>query len=359
MAEVADLDAAGAERVAQRGQAARRAAVEERQAVVGLDEVRGDATRIAAVEEVERLVDAHARDAISGYPYRDGATGGSSVEGVGDDFRAARQSLLRPHTDKEAPMPAPTLVVGAPCWIDLYSSDTDEGDRVLRPAVRLDGGAAAGGLRRLLHRSRRTASTSPAAWRNDGEAGYPDAWGVHLMTDDVEATAECGAGARRHGRDGADGRRRERPLDDDQGSRRRRSIGAWQPETQKGFEVTGEPGTPAWFELHTRAYDAVRRLLPRRVRVGRAHGERHPRVPLHDPRRGREPARGDHGRRRSEATTRRLDRLLRRDRRRRRARAGRGARRDDRSAGGGHAVRPARAAADPTGTRFRLVASNG
>ena len=23
-------------------------------------------------------------------------------------------------------MPAPTLVIGAPCWIDLYSSDTDK-----------------------------------------------------------------------------------------------------------------------------------------------------------------------------------------------------------------------------------------
>lgn len=23
-------------------------------------------------------------------------------------------------------MPAPTLVVGAPCWIDLYSSDTEK-----------------------------------------------------------------------------------------------------------------------------------------------------------------------------------------------------------------------------------------
>ena len=32
-------------------------------------------------------------------------------------------------------------------------------------------------------------------------------------------------------------------------------VGAWQPGTQKGFEVTGEPGTPAWFELHTRDYD--------------------------------------------------------------------------------------------------------
>ena len=31
-------------------------------------------------------------------------------------------------------------------------------------------------------------------------------------------------------------------------------LGAWQPGTQKGFEVTGEPGTPSWFELHTRDY---------------------------------------------------------------------------------------------------------
>ena len=35
-------------------------------------------------------------------------------------------------------MPAPTLVIGAPCWIDLYSSDTDEGDRVLPRPVRLE-----------------------------------------------------------------------------------------------------------------------------------------------------------------------------------------------------------------------------
>ena len=32
-------------------------------------------------------------------------------------------------------------------------------------------------------------------------------------------------------------------------------VGAWQPNQQKGFEVTGEIGTPAWFELHTRAYE--------------------------------------------------------------------------------------------------------
>ena len=53
--DVAELDATGAECLVERGQAARRAAVEEREAVVGLDEVRRDAARVAAVEKVERL----------------------------------------------------------------------------------------------------------------------------------------------------------------------------------------------------------------------------------------------------------------------------------------------------------------
>ncbi len=61
MLHVAELDATGAERFVERGQAARRAAVEEREAVVGLDEVRGDAARVAAVEKVER-VGRHAGD---------------------------------------------------------------------------------------------------------------------------------------------------------------------------------------------------------------------------------------------------------------------------------------------------------
>ena len=58
---VAELDAAGLERGVERGQAARRAAVEEGEPVLGLDEVGGDAARVAAVEEVEDL-GRHGRD---------------------------------------------------------------------------------------------------------------------------------------------------------------------------------------------------------------------------------------------------------------------------------------------------------
>ena len=32
-------------------------------------------------------------------------------------------------------------------------------------------------------------------------------------------------------------------------------VGAWQPNRQQGFELTGEIGAAAWFELHTDAYD--------------------------------------------------------------------------------------------------------
>jgi predicted enzyme related to lactoylglutathione lyase len=34
-------------------------------------------------------------------------------------------------------------------------------------------------------------------------------------------------------------------------------IGVWQPRLHKGFGIFAEPGTPAWFELHTRDYDAA------------------------------------------------------------------------------------------------------
>ena len=85
-------------------------------------------------------------------------------------------------------MPAPTLVVGAPCWIDLYSSDTDRA-RVLRPPLRLDDRGSAGpefgGYFTFLKDGKHVGG----CMHNDGEQGYPDAWTVYLTTDDIERTA--------------------------------------------------------------------------------------------------------------------------------------------------------------------------
>lgn len=151
-------------------------------------------------------------------------------------------------------MPAPTLVVGAPCWIDLYSSDTAKATEFYG---RLFGWNAEepqegfGGYFTFTKDGKHVAG----CMANDGELGYPDAWGVHLMTADAEALA---AAVPEHGGTlemgpmvvGENGT--SAMIVDPGGA----VVGAWQPAAVKGFEVTGEPGTPAWFELHTRAYDA-------------------------------------------------------------------------------------------------------
>jgi predicted enzyme related to lactoylglutathione lyase len=87
------------------------------------------------------------------------------------------------------------------------------------------------------------------------EAGMPDVWSVYLATED--ATATTGA-AKAHG-----GQVLLDPMDvgelgtmavvQDAGQA---AIGLWQPGLHKGFGLFSEPDSPAWFELHTRDYDA-------------------------------------------------------------------------------------------------------
>lgn len=150
-------------------------------------------------------------------------------------------------------MPAPTLVAGAPCWIDLYSSDTD-----LATAFygRLLGWKAEppqegfGGYFTFTKDGKHVAG----CMANDGKAGTPDLWTIYLTTDDVEATAQS---ATANG-----GRVQVPPMQVGEngsfamlGDPGNAGIGAWQPGSVKGFEVRDEVGTPAWFELHTREYE--------------------------------------------------------------------------------------------------------
>lgn len=86
--------------------------------------------------------------------------------------------------------------------------------------------------------------------------GEADFWSVYLRADDAAkairlATEHGGTSfmdAQPVGDLGAMGM-----LADPSGA----SIGVWQPGTHTGIESAGVPGAPAWFELHTRAYDAV------------------------------------------------------------------------------------------------------
>ncbi|PPJ23107.1 glyoxalase [Nocardia nova] len=153
-----------------------------------------------------------------------------------------------------------TFEPGDPCWIELFTADTDraidfygelfgwtaESDERYGGYItfRKDGNAVAGGM------------------RNDGTDGAPDQWTVYLTSVDVHATA---ASAADHG-----GRVVVEPmavgdvgamavLADPSGA----GVGAWQPGVHRGFgsfgvagggNWSGHVGYPSWFELHTPAY---------------------------------------------------------------------------------------------------------
>jgi len=90
---------------------------------------------------------------------------------------------------------------------------------------------------------------------NDGSSGSPDRWSVYLAVEDAQATVDAAVG---HGGQVLMPAMEVMELGSmamvgDAGGA---VIGIWQPGLHTGFGVLGEPGTPAWFELHTRDYDA-------------------------------------------------------------------------------------------------------
>ena len=144
--------------------------------------------------------------------------------------------------------------IGAPCWIDLF---THEPDRIRAFYGELfgwtseDAGPDYGGYINFA----KDGIPVAGCMRNDGESGAPDAWSVYLNTADAAATVEAAT------EQGGQVIVPAMPVMElgtmavvtDPGQA---AIGMWQPGLHKGFGILDEPGTPTWFELHTRAYDA-------------------------------------------------------------------------------------------------------
>jgi predicted enzyme related to lactoylglutathione lyase len=145
--------------------------------------------------------------------------------------------------------------VGAPCWIDLMTSDASGAQAFY---TELFGWSAVqssqeeyGGYISFSLGGRDVAGCMA---KEEGSP-YPDAWSVYLRTDDVAATV---ARVREHG-----GQVYVEPMEipamghmafvGDTGGE---GIGMWQPAPFGGFEALDEPGAPCWFELHSRSYDA-------------------------------------------------------------------------------------------------------
>jgi uncharacterized protein len=152
-------------------------------------------------------------------------------------------------------MPTPTLVIGAPCWIDLYSSDTEQ-------ATEFYGGLF--GWTTELQREefggyfiwQKDGKAVGGCMANSGEEGMPDTWTVYLTTDDVERTAKDAAakGGKVHMEPMPVAENGSFTIIGDPGGA---GIGAWQADQVTGFEIWNEPGAPRWFELETPQYDAA------------------------------------------------------------------------------------------------------
>ena len=141
---------------------------------------------------------------------------------------------------------------GAPCWIDLFSSDPDRAEEFYG---RLFGwtaehtGEEYGGYVNF----RKGDAMVAGMMRNDGSAGMPDAWTTYLATADAKATSEAAIAA--------GGQVFLEPMQvmqlgtmgmlaDPSGA----AIGLWQPGVHRGYGLVGEAGAPVWHELHTRDY---------------------------------------------------------------------------------------------------------
>ncbi len=144
--------------------------------------------------------------------------------------------------------------VGAPCWVDLFTSDPDRARAFYGELFGWkseEPNAEFGGYVNFTKDDRMVAG----AMRNDGSAGTPDLWTIYLAVENAEATV---AAAAAHGGSAespamAVGDLGSMALLADAGGAH---LGIWQPGLHTGFGILNEPGTPGWFELHTRAYDA-------------------------------------------------------------------------------------------------------
>jgi predicted enzyme related to lactoylglutathione lyase len=148
-----------------------------------------------------------------------------------------------------------TAPLGAPCWIDLITSDAERsrafycelfGWTAEEPAEEFGG---------YLSFTKDGVLVAGCMASQPGSE-VPDVWSVYLAADDarkaVDAAAAHGGQVLVAAMDVAD-LGTMAVISDPGGA----AVGVWQPGRHPGFGVLGESGTPSWFELHTRDYQAT------------------------------------------------------------------------------------------------------
>jgi uncharacterized protein len=148
-----------------------------------------------------------------------------------------------------------TYPAGAPCWIDLYTSDTEASRRFYTELLGWtaeDPNPDFGGYFNFRKDGVRVAG---CMGRQPG-LDAPDHWGVHLAAADaaktVEAAAAHGAQVTVQPMAVADLGVMAQVIDPGGAA-----VGIWQAGKHPGAGILYEPGVPTWFELHARSYDAA------------------------------------------------------------------------------------------------------
>ncbi len=147
-----------------------------------------------------------------------------------------------------------TAPTGAPCWVDLTTSDVPRSRDFYTQLFGWDAEDPAeefGGYFSFTRDGVHVAGCMAA----QPTTAVPDVWSVYLATEDAQKTVDL-AEAR-----GAIAYVPPMPVGDlgvmaflgDIGGA---AVGVWQPGRHQGFGVHDEPRALTWFELHTRDYDA-------------------------------------------------------------------------------------------------------
>src|SRR4051794_27353684 len=82
--------------------------------------------------------------------------------------------------------------VGAPCWVDLYTSDPDKARAFYGQLFGWTSEGPNAEFGGYFNYSKDGVLVA-GCMKNDGSTGAPDAWGVHLATDDAQGTADAAA----------------------------------------------------------------------------------------------------------------------------------------------------------------------
>ena len=140
---------------------------------------------------------------------------------------------------------------GAPCWVDLMSSDVEKSQAFygeLFGWTADEPNPEFGGYTNLRKDGEQVAGLMAAQ-----EQGMPDVWSVYLAVEDAEKTVAVAKanGAQVFVEPMAVGDLGTMAVLADAGGA---MIGMWQPGEHRGG-VVGTGGAPCHFELHTRAYD--------------------------------------------------------------------------------------------------------